>query len=120
LGAVYAGVKRSGSADDLAVAVELGRVLPEVPDVSAAVLGVVVGRALAEETFGEEAIFDDAGPDTVDKLGPTGRGEDVDCRDQVRLTGLDEDFAGRQREPWLVTFGVKSLARSCGRYRRSG
>src|SRR5262249_6766775 len=62
-----AGFPRSLGARTLAVHVELGRVLAEVPDVSVRVLAVPVGRALAKLAGEVEAIQHDRTRDTVDR-----------------------------------------------------
>src|SRR5262249_59156924 len=66
LRAVLAGEPAAGGVLDVAIAVELGGVLAEVPDVAVAVLRVVVGRPLLEAAAKVEAVRGD---------GPAGRGD---------------------------------------------
>jgi hypothetical protein len=56
-------------ADDAPVAIEFGRVLTEIRDVAAAVLGVVVGRPLLEDIVEIEPILNNARRRTVDDDG---------------------------------------------------
>src|SRR4030095_7244511 len=75
LGAVDPGVPGPLGLDDVAVAVEDGGVLAEVPDVAATVLGVVVAGPLLEDVVQVQPVLDDPGPDPADHLGPVRGGE---------------------------------------------
>src|SRR5439155_24943796 len=82
--------------------VELGRRLPEVPDVALPVLRVPVSRALLEPAAQEEPILDDDAGHALDLLDARSDYEDVHGRLSVLHALIDVNGAGPQREPWGV------------------
>src|SRR5436190_7368525 len=71
-GAAHAGLPASLFALHPAVRVERGGVLPEVPHVARTVLGIPVGRSLAEVPALIEPVVDHGGPDPGDDPRATG------------------------------------------------
>src|SRR5439155_11472690 len=68
LRAVHPGPPRAFRADDVAGRIELRRVFPEVPDVTLAVLSVVVGRSFNEHAVFVCVISNDGANDAQDVL----------------------------------------------------
>src|SRR5215212_1309449 len=92
--AVAAGLPRALGARRVAVAVELARVLAEVPDGAGAVLGEPVARVLDHAPVLEDAVADDAGVHALDQLGAVGDAHDV-ARGRAVLLALEAvDGAG--------------------------
>src|SRR4030095_11911003 len=89
LGPVNAGVPGALGVDHLAVAVQGGGVLAEVPDVAAAVLGVVGAGSLLQHVAQVAAVLDHPGPDPVDHPGPVGGHEQVEGLLAVLGAGVD-------------------------------
>src|SRR6187397_1306199 len=83
-------------------AVELGRVLAEVPDGAARVLGVPVGRPLGEPARRVQAVADPGAADTLDDPCPAGDADDVTARLAVLDASVHERRPGPEREPRVV------------------
>src|SRR4051794_28797959 len=130
-GAIDARPPRSGTALHLSVAVELLGVLPQIPDIAARVLGVVVERFLGDAAAQDHPVVDDGGRHAQDPLRVVRDGEHVDAGDAVGLAGVAQRRAGRQREPRVVharderdrrdavgRHGVRAVLRSAAGRRR--
>jgi hypothetical protein len=89
----------------VAVRVELGGVLAEVPDVAFLVLAVPVGGALAGATAQVEPVVRDDAGDAVDRLGLVR--ENVARGLAVRDAGVDVAGARQEREPLVVDRALK-------------
>src|SRR5215467_9263702 len=89
-------------ARDVAVSIELGSVLAEVPDVAVRVLAVPVGRALLEPAPHVEAIAHRDAGHTFDAPDPVGGYDDVASGVTVLDSGVDPAGARQKREPRVV------------------
>src|SRR5512133_798524 len=107
LGAVDPGVPGALGVDDPAVAVEGGGVLAAVPDVAAAVLGVVVAGPLLQDVVQVQPVLDHPGPHAVDQPGPVGGHDQVEGLLAVLGAGVDQGPARLEREPAVVDPGAE-------------
>src|SRR5205085_11769555 len=102
LGALATGEPRAASALHMPLPVQLGRGLPEVPDVALRVLAVPVGRPLLEPPGEIETIGDRDARHTLDPPDGVRDGHDVPRRLPVLDAAVDVGGAGPKREPRVV------------------
>ena len=95
-------------ADDVAVAVQLGGVLAEVPDVAAAVLGVVVAGPLGQDVVQVQPVLDHPGPHPGDHPGPRGGGDQVQRLLAVLGAGVDQRPAWPEGEELVGDVGAEA------------
>jgi hypothetical protein len=102
LGAVDAGLPRPGGRDDRA-ALQLLRVLAEVPDVAVAILGVPVPRVLHDPTVGADDVVHDGRLDAEDRARPVGdRHHDPPEAALAVLLAVDPPAAREERQVRVV------------------
>src|SRR3954451_2474448 len=84
------------SAGHVALGIQYRGVLTEVPDVAAAVLGVVVARPLLELPVQEQLVLHDPRPDPVDDPGGRRRAEQIHRLLPVLGSPIDQRPTGRK------------------------
>lgn len=117
-GAVAAGSPGALGADDLALGVELRRVLTEVPHGAALILRVVVARPLGETALRVEAVGDDDAGRAVDHDHTIRNAHDLPCRHSILDASVAPDAPGQEREPGVVhprgeVVASRALGRAC-------
>src|SRR3954467_13990061 len=97
-----AGRPRAFGARDVAVRVEFGRALAEVPDVAFRVLAVPIGGALLVPAAQVEPVADGDTWDAVDPSRPVRDEHHVACRLGVLDARVDVAATGPKRKPHVV------------------
>src|SRR5262245_8353218 len=120
LGAVDPGVEGPLGADDVAVAVQLGGVLAEVPDVAAAVLGVVVAGPLFQDVVQIQPVGDHPRGHPVDRPGPCGGGDQVERLLAVLGAGVDQGLAWGERKQLVGDVGGEACRVDVGMVAAAG
>src|SRR3954454_13746327 len=110
-GAVDVRLPRPGRAGHMTVAIELGRLLAEVPDVATAILAVPIGRTFLQPAAKVEPIMDDHAGGAGDRLDLVRDGHDVARTLAVFDTRVDVAGAGLEREPGVGHLGAEARRR---------